>query len=149
MKRSIIEAHFYVDGKPMVFIKWVEHAEHGKCEKTLRMPINNIALMANKELIEFVEKLIVQHENNDVQNNVQQKKNMIFLRYAEELTALSKRDIEPAVLMDLINTGVECLPEVIQLNQLNDKKLAEYNKLFRKKCTLENMERVKLFADIL
>jgi len=144
MKRSIIEAYFYVDEKPMVFLKWIEHAGHGKFERTLRAPINNLAPMANHELIAFAEKLIKRHENINVQGKFSTEEPDEFLRYVKELTTLSERDVDAAILDEFINVGIKCLPELIALNSLSDKKLAKYNSLFQKKRKLEITQRIEM-----
>lgn len=49
----------------MVFLKWIDYAEHGEqgiFEKTLRAPINDIVPFGAHELTEFAKRLIAQQE---------------------------------------------------------------------------------------
>lgn len=67
-----------------------------------------------------------------------------YSQWVQELTALSERDVDAGILEEFINLGVESLPEIIALNRLTDKKLAKYNSLYRKKCKLEVIQRIKV-----
>ena len=181
----IKEAHFYVDGKPMVYLNWGESTEHGVIEKTLRTPIEAIAPNVNHEVIRFVKSLIERYENKgtaktintfnvtqlnelegvlspelleklrvDIADNECAEKEKSFdandaVLFAKGLQQLSERDIDASLLQELLNSGVKSLPEVIQLNQLTDKELKKYNKLYRKKKRCELQPFIDNFTGIL